>query len=473
MRHDKNHFVRKWGTLIADLFCILFSYVLALQIRFDGIDNASMSLGSQSGLFFGAVLIVLVLVFNFVYTKNRYLFSRSWILELKLIVYYNIYLMIGMVTVAFLIHRVPMLSRLATGYFVVIDIIVMMIIRQTLKYVITNIYKASSSSSSSIVLLSNEKLLDETVKRFDTGLTYKITGLLKVKDNKVVGNVDDLKIECSLEDLANEMVSVVCDNLVINLPNVNEDIIKEVIDEFEDMGANCYYVLNVPASFDEGTELTRFGDIPVATYTLNERSSWKLLLKRIFDICVAIVGLIFCFIIGIFVVPAIKLESKGPAIFSQIRIGKNGRRFKFYKFRSMYADAEERKKELEKQNQMDGLMFKIEDDPRITKVGKFIRKTSLDEFPQFWNVLIGDMSIIDTRPPTEDEFKLYNPHYKRRLSMKPGITGLWQVSGRSQITDFDEVVKLDLEYIDNWSLTLDIEIFFKTFAAVLKRKGAE
>ena len=139
----------------------------------------------------------------------------------------------------------------------------------------------------------------------------------------------------------------------------------------------------------------------------------------------------------------------------------------------MYVDAEERKKELMKNNEMDGLMFKMEDDPRITKVGKFIRKTSLDEFPQFWNVLVGDMSLVGTRPPTEDEFNKYNGHYKRRLMMTPGITGLWQVSGRSSITDFDEVVKLDLEYIDNWSLLGDIKILFKTVISVIKRDGAE
>ena len=139
----------------------------------------------------------------------------------------------------------------------------------------------------------------------------------------------------------------------------------------------------------------------------------------------------------------------------------------------MYIDAEERKKDLMKQNQVNGLMFKMDDDPRITKVGKFIRKTSLDEFPQFWNVLKGDMSLVGTRPPTEDEFQHYNEYYRKRLSIKPGITGLWQVSGRSDIKDFDEVVKLDIKYIDNWSITEDFRILLKTIAVVFKHKGAE
>ena len=185
-----------------------------------------------------------------------------------------------------------------------------------------------------------------------------------------------------------------------------------------------------------------------------------------------LVGLIITAVITPFVALAIRIESPGPIFFAQERVGRNGRRFKIYKFRSMYIDAEERKKELMEKNQMSGLMFKMDDDPRITKVGKFIRKTSIDELPQFYNILIGQMSLVGTRPPTVDEFNQYNLHYKRRLSMTPGLTGMWQVSGRSSITDFDEVVKLDLEYIDNWSVGLDIKILFMTVVTVLFRRGA-
>lgn len=138
----------------------------------------------------------------------------------------------------------------------------------------------------------------------------------------------------------------------------------------------------------------------------------------------------------------------------------------------MYKDAEERKKALMEKNEMKGLMFKMTDDPRITKVGKFIRKTSLDELPQFFNILKGDMSLVGTRPPTVDEFKMYESYHKRRLSMKPGLTGMWQVSGCSDIEDFEEVVRLDLEYIDNWSIGLDIKIILKTIAVIFKHKGA-
>lgn len=174
-----------------------------------------------------------------------------------------------------------------------------------------------------------------------------------------------------------------------------------------------------------------------------------------------------------FVAIAIKLDSPGPVLFSQTRIGRNGRRFQIYKFRSMYVDAEERKKELEKQNEIQGLMFKMENDPRITKVGAFLRKTSIDELPQFYNVFKGDMSLVGTRPPTADEFEKYNQYYRRRISMTPGLTGMWQVSGRNDITDFEEVVALDTRYISEWSLSLDLKILFRTIQVVLSGDGSK
>jgi lipopolysaccharide/colanic/teichoic acid biosynthesis glycosyltransferase len=203
------------------------------------------------------------------------------------------------------------------------------------------------------------------------------------------------------------------------------------------------------------------------------------------DILGGLVGCLLTGIICIFIGPAIYIQSPGPIFFTQWRIGKNGKKFKMYKFRSMYMDAEERKKEYMAQNKIsDGLMFKMEDDPRIIGsekkdrngrprgIGNFIRNTSLDEFPQFWNVLKGDMSLVGTRPPTVDEWERYDLHHRVRMSVKPGITGMWQVSGRSKITDFEEVVRLDTEYIRNWSWMLDIQILLKTVAVVLKHEGA-
>ena len=180
-------------------------------------------------------------------------------------------------------------------------------------------------------------------------------------------------------------------------------------------------------------------------------------------------------IIFIFVAPIIYIKSPGPIFFKQVRIGKNGKKFNIYKFRSMYMDAEERKKELMAQNDIkDGMMFKMDNDPRIIKgIGNFIRDYSLDEFPQFWNVLKGDMSLVGTRPPTVDEWEKYEMHHRSRLAFKPGLTGMLQVSGRSNITDFEEVVRLDTEYIKKWSPGLDIKILFKTVAVVLGKVGSK
>jgi lipopolysaccharide/colanic/teichoic acid biosynthesis glycosyltransferase len=182
---------------------------------------------------------------------------------------------------------------------------------------------------------------------------------------------------------------------------------------------------------------------------------------------------------------AIWLSDPGPIFFSQTRIGENGKKFQMYKFRSMYKNAEERKKQLAQESgQEDQLMFKLEHDPRIIGqkqnpdgtwkkgIGGWIRDLSIDEFPQFFNVLKGDMSMVGTRPPTVDEWRRYEPFHRARMSTRPGITGLWQVSGRSKIRDFDTVVRLDREYIENWSIKQDIYILFKTVWIVLTRKGA-
>jgi lipopolysaccharide/colanic/teichoic acid biosynthesis glycosyltransferase len=174
----------------------------------------------------------------------------------------------------------------------------------------------------------------------------------------------------------------------------------------------------------------------------------------------------------IFIAPAIKLTSKGPVFFRQTRVGKNGRTFTLYKFRTMYQDAEQRKQELLSKNESNEFMFKMSDDPRITTVGHFLRRTSLDELPQFINILKGDMSLVGTRPPTVDEYQRYNSRHSCRLSMTPGLTGMWQVSGRSDITDFDDVVRLDMEYIDNWSIKKDFKILLQTVGVVFTGKGA-
>ena len=252
---------------------------------------------------------------------------------------------------------------------------------------------------------------------------------------------------------------------------------KEILADMEilaEMGITIHYQIPVPELYGARQKaLSQFGRFYTVTYANRVAPVGQLLLKRMLDVCGALVGCVILFLLTISVGPLIKLESPGPVFFSQKRVGRNGRIFKMYKFRSMYADAEERKKELMKQNEMNGLMFKMENDPRITRIGRFLRKTSLDEFPQFINILKSDMSLVGTRPPTLDEFAQYSPYHKKRLSFRPGLTGMWQVGGRSDITDFEEIVRLDVEYIDNWSFMLDVKILLKTVLEVFKGSGAK
>ncbi|WP_430055256.1 sugar transferase [Priestia aryabhattai] len=210
--------------------------------------------------------------------------------------------------------------------------------------------------------------------------------------------------------------------------------------------------------------------VPIVA-TINEKEAY-ILLKRIMDISGAVIGIIITSLLLIIVAFAIKLEDpKGPVIFSQKRIGKNGKEFNMYKFRSMVTDAEFKLKELLELNETSGAMFKMKNDPRVTRVGKLIRKTSIDELPQFFNVLKGDMSLVGPRPPLPREVKDYNEYHKQRLLVVPGCTGLWQTSGRSNI-GFEDMVHLDLEYINKRSILMDIKIIFKTFFVLFGSKDA-
>ena len=227
------------------------------------------------------------------------------------------------------------------------------------------------------------------------------------------------------------------------------------------------------------------GDYTVLTASMGYATPLQQFAKRAMDIAGGLVGCAAVGVLFVVLAPAILAMSPGPVFFTQERMGKNGKRFKIYKFRSMYLDAEERKKELLGKNRVEGgLMFKMEADPRIIGcrvlpdgtvkkgLGNFIRDHSLDEFPQFFNVLKGDMSLVGTRPPTPDEWERYEPRHRARMAVRPGITGLWQVSGRSRITDFEEVVRLDTKYITEWSMGLDLKILLRTVKVVLGKDGA-
>lgn len=299
------------------------------------------------------------------------------------------------------------------------------------------------------------------------------------KDLEYVDEICGYEVVANKDNFIDWVRAESVDEIFINIPYTsNEFDTASFIEELESMGIIVHTNLPNLEKIIDASEFNNFtcevyAKYPFATLSAVSHNATLLCIKRIVDVIGALVGIIISTPIILVTAIPLLIESPGPLIFKQQRVGKNGRLFNIYKLRSMYVDAEERKKELMKNNKMDGLMFKMDDDPRITKVGKFIRKTSIDELPQFWNVLKGDMSLIGTRPPTIDEFEQYESHHKRRLSMRPGITGMWQVSGRSDITDFEEVVRLDCQYIDNWTAWLDIKILFKTIKVVLTHRGAE
>lgn len=244
-------------------------------------------------------------------------------------------------------------------------------------------------------------------------------------------------------------------------------VIQQYIDLCIQMGVTCRVVVDIYRRRKSYSYNSSVGTYPVITYHTISLNNWELLVKRMFDIIFSLLAIIITSPVMLLTVVAIKLDSPGPALFKQVRVGKNGRHFKIWKFRSMYVDAEEMKHKLLSQNEVkDGMMFKMKNDPRITRVGKVIRKLSIDELPQFFNVLSGSMSFVGTRPPTLDEVEKYQTNQWRRISIKPGITGMWQVSGRSNIKDFNEVVRLDVEYIDSWNLLLDFKLLLKTVSVV-------
>lgn len=281
---------------------------------------------------------------------------------------------------------------------------------------------------------------------------------------------DDCKIAGNCDDMFEYLKDHVIDEIMLDVDDTG--LAEYLTQELMITGVTVH--INLVRAFGElpNQIIERVGGLTVMTSSIHLASPVQLMLKRIMDIVGSIVGLMIAGIAFIVFAPVIYIQSPGPVFYSQWRVGKNGRKFKIYKFRSMYPDADKRKAELMKQNKMDGLMFKMDNDPRIIPIGRIMRKLSIDELPQFYNILKGDMSLVGTRPPTVDEWEQYSPHHRARLCSKPGLTGMWQVSGRSDITDFEEVVALDLKYIREWNIFLDIKLILMTVWVVITGKGS-
>lgn len=459
--------------LAVDTVCVVVSYFLAgcfWYMLYRGVSFQRM-LAELSGDIETVALAYAVIAIFFNY--NDKFSPRGKLEELKAVVKMNVLFAAIISMIVFARHEGSPMSRGISYAMVIINAVLMYIVHLLLKQYLLKVYKQKSSVSQMLLLTTvdrAENILRSVAREREW--TKRVTGIIIIDDDLIGQDICGVPVVAGYDDMLEYARKQIVDEVFISVPYDTGESLYNVVMEFENMGARVHLTVEILNRFTEfNVALTTMGDIPVITFFNNYYDYRKLAVKRLIDIIGALVGIFITAVITIFLAPALLIESPGPLIFKQKRVGKNGRYFYMYKFRSMYADAEARKAELMKQNEMDGLMFKMENDPRVTKVGKFIRKTSIDEFPQFFNVLKGDMSLVGTRPPTVDEFVQYKSYHKRRLSAKPGITGLWQVSGRNDIDNFEDVVKLDLEYIDNWSLSLDMKILLKTVGAVFKHTG--
>lgn len=459
--------------LLADLACFIISYFgggYLWLVSFRNVSVANMRIELMES--FGIVLVVYMLVMVFSDIEKNFI-KRNLYRDFVAAIEASVVIILATSLTIFLQHNNADASRGVYFSIAALNLVLFFLTHALMKYYLLKVLRNKRGTNQVFLVTTSDRVADIIAKADNSkDWAHRLASIAIIDDNQVGKWYEGIPVVATYDNMFQYVKEQIVDEVFINVPYDTGESLEKVVNTFEDMGATVHVSIELLNRFDEyHKSFNMMGNIPVVTFS-NQYYDWKMvLIKRLMDIAGAIVGLAITAVVTVFLAPPLLIESPGPLFFAQKRVGKNGRFFKIYKFRSMYRDAEERKKELESQNEMNGFMFKMKDDPRITKVGKFIRKTSIDELPQFYNVLKGDMSLVGTRPPTVDEFRQYESHQKRRLSAKPGITGLWQVSGRNNIKDFEDVVKLDVQYIDNWSLGLDIKIILKTIKVVFEKGG--
>ncbi len=481
-QHSRTEGHKHYGFILLDLICLQFSFIIAYWIRY-GINSRPYSESYYSTL---AVILSLVLVVaSFILNSYSGIYKRRILAEIISVglLSFSVLGITSMYIVA--VHSANFYSRLLIYYSVLIFFGLSVIIRTLAKFIIRHFNLFAARKTRSLLIFTEEKYAAEIIGDIqnDPLNTCSLRGIV-LSDECGVTDVSGVPVVADLENAADFICREWVDEILLYYPD-NTRVPEKIVSECAEMGVTVHRVFDLKNVDRNKQFIEDIGNHTVITTAFNYVAPYQALIKRFADIIGGIIGSAAAILIGIVIGPLIYISSPGPILFKQIRIGRNGKTFKILKFRSMYLDAEERKKDYMTENRIeDGLMFKLDFDPRIignkilpdgrkkTGIGELIRKTSLDEFPQFFNVLIGDMSLVGTRPPTVDEWEKYQYHHRARLAIKPGITGLWQVSGRSEITDFEEVVRLDTEYICNFRLSLDIRILAKTIVVLFKGKGA-
>lgn len=436
-----------------------------------------------------ATIAILLELISFCYmtltNSFKNVLKRGYYLELCQTLKQTAVILFAVTFYFFMVKEGSTYSRITIFTTMAVYFIISYVVRTLWKAVITN--RTKHKLKRRLLVITEEALAEESLAGIsnNTLSDYRIVGIVLLDRNAKGETINQIPVVANADDMIAYAMHGWIDEIFINTTK-NRESLAEWLAVFREMGYTVHTgVMYSKEAFGKKQEINKFGNYMVITGGINFMSPMEAMWKRGMDILGGIVGCFFTLLFLIIIGPMIYIQSPGPVFFKQERVGRNGKRFYMYKFRSMYLDAEERKKELMKENRnKDGMMFKLDWDPRIIGakilpdgthkkgIGNFIRDWSIDEFPQFFNVLKGDMSLVGTRPPTVDEWEKYEKNHRVRLAMRPGITGLWQVSGRSSITDFEEVVKLDTEYILDWSMKEDLRILWKTVGVVLRKDGA-
>ncbi len=456
--------------LVVDSICVTIGLIIANFIRHRslfGMPRADMTFSMLWAMCFGVFLI-----FNLMFRINRDFYIRGPFHELLVALVNNLLIFVGVTVILYSLKRSESSSRGVMVLFIVIDTVLITLVHQVIKLLLPGMYHKFMDRTR-MLLVADSSLASTAVQDVKgyADFSQELIGIV-IPDDPEIKELDGVPVVTDMDHLTEYCKSESLDEVIIAKDerdgSSNEKMIK-VMEDIAQMGMIIHYRISLPdLNGARHKILQKRGNMYTVTYANQITSMGQVVLKRVMDLVGGLIGCIITAVLFVIFGPIIKLQSPGPVLFTQKRVGRNGRVFNMYKFRSMYEDAEKRKGDLLDRNEMNGLMFKIDNDPRVTPIGRFLRKTSLDEFPQFYNILRGDMSLVGTRPPTVDEFNEYSYYHKKRLSFRPGLTGMWQVSGRNEITDFDEIVRLDVEYIDNWTLILDIKILLKTIGVIFK-----
>ena len=480
-RKDSERWIKHADFIALDMICLQLAYVLAYAISGYGFNPYNTIIYRNMAVFLELADLIVI----FAYDTMKSVLKRGYYEDFKVTFKHSVIVGVLAVLYLFLIQEGHIFSRLTLILTISLYIGITYSARELWKKLLRK--QMEDGGERKLLIITSEAVAEQVVLSMQENnyARFTLAGVAVIDADWTGRDIHGVPVVANKENAAMYVCQEWIDEVLIvisdNLPYPSE-LIEQLSETGVTIHLNLGKITNVPG---KKQFVEKVGNYTVLTTSINYASTQQLMLKRLMDIAGGLVGCILTGIICIFVGPAIYIASPGPIFFTQERVGRNGKKFKMYKFRSMYMDAEERKAALMKDNKLgDGKMFKLDFDPRVignkilpdgthkTGIGDFIRRTSLDEFPQFFNVLRGDMSIIGTRPPLISETNLYELHHRARLAIKPGITGLWQVSGRSDITDFEEVVKLDKEYIENWNIGMDIKILLKTVLVVFKEDGS-